>query len=126
MSLNPFSSANGPSPSTNPFASRKESINSMAEAILAAYSGARGEWREYLPHGVPIPDYAAIRCDWLSDLAVSSATQVLLPFLPRCHVAIVVNALALAAFHDASGELATYEPDHLSVRRRDKAEAAPS
>lgn len=82
----------------------------MPAALLAAYHSARGEWREFLPHGLAAAAYDTPDPDWLFDLAVRSATAALMPFLPPAQVTALATGLARAALHDTGRELAANEP----------------
>ena len=116
FSFNPFAKPGDPPPTdnpplSNPFMWPPEPTRSMPEALQAAYHLARGEWREYLPHGLSQVAYDALWPDWLFEMAVHAATAPLTPLLPDVHVTAVATSLALAAYYDTCRELAEYEPD---------------
>jgi len=83
----------------------------MFEARLRAY----GEWRLYLPHGLPRAKYEPFRngeqTSWLRFLAITSATTPLELVLPPDEVKAEAEQAADEAFDHVADLLSTYEPD---------------
>ena len=98
-------------PAGNPFAGPPEPPRTPEQAKLAAAHRARGEWREYLPHGLPRADYEPYRQTHIRAAAISSATTPLKAALPAEEVAPCAEEIADAAFVSLADLLTTYEPD---------------
>jgi hypothetical protein len=121
MSPNPFvtpaqSRADMRNPPTwGPFKGPPEPVRSVPEAMFEARLRAYGEWRLYLPHGLPRAKYEPFRngeqTSWLRFLAITSATTPLELVLPSDEVKAEAEQAADEAFDHVADLLSTFEPD---------------
>ena len=104
-----------PEPHSNPrsdgFVIPPQPTRTIPEAVQACYQAALGEFMASLPHGIPEGQYAlSDRSNFAFRLALEAAETCLKPVLPPHLVPETARGVALAAWCDATRQLATYEP----------------
>lgn len=103
----PFNPFTVPPPGTEP-----EPPRTVPEALLRAYRAAWGDFREYLPHGVPVGEFdPTFIHSSVFGMAEDSVRQHLEPVLPTSILSDVVKSIAWAALVDCARHLADYEPN---------------
>lgn len=102
-------------PTWGPFEGPPEPQRTIPEAMFEARLRAYGEWRLYLPHGLPRAKYEPFRngeqTSWLRFLAITSATTPLELVLPPDEVKAEAEQAADEAFDHVADLLSTFEPD---------------